>query len=133
MKTCITVLLLLCAFTLLAAKPNHDSLARLAKVERFAFGRVGEAGVISQGEKDYRAILSGPSPLANFLKLFTTGNMQAKCYALVGIHVLDIKRFRELSLPLLSDETEVTTMHGCIISNVGIGTVVRRIAEGRYK
>jgi hypothetical protein len=35
------------------------------RTDRFAFGGVSYAGVISQGEKDYRAVLSRPTALAD--------------------------------------------------------------------
>jgi hypothetical protein len=38
-----------------------EGIERLAKVEYFAFGGMGHAGVRSQGDKDFRLILSRPS------------------------------------------------------------------------
>jgi hypothetical protein len=61
-------------------------LERAAKVARFAFGGTGHAGVISHGEQDYKSILAHKSALADFEKLYSQGNLQAKCYALVGIN-----------------------------------------------
>jgi len=69
---------------------------RLAKTGVFAFGRVGYAGIISPGEKDYRTVFNRGSAKTDFEKLYSTGNLQAKCYALAGIHMLNPTRFSEL-------------------------------------
>jgi hypothetical protein len=68
-------------------------LDRLSKVERFAFGPTGYAGVTSEGEKDFRAVLGRSSALTDFEKLFAEGNIQAKSYALVGIRKLSQNAF----------------------------------------
>jgi hypothetical protein len=69
---------------------------RLSNVDLFAFGPTGIAGVISQGEKDYRLILSRPAAMTELERLLSVGNSQAKCYALVGIRTISPSRFKEL-------------------------------------
>src|SRR5450755_2984850 len=90
-------------------------LDRLARVGQFAFGGTGYAGVTSQGEKDFRVILSRPSAEADFEKLFAVGNPQGKSYALAGIRALDSRRFKQVSGPVLDSAEEVVTQNGCII------------------
>jgi hypothetical protein len=109
-----------------------EVLSRLARVEQFAFGGVGYAGVTSQGEKDYRVVLSHSSALADFEKLYSAGNLQAKSYALVGIRKLNSDRFKELSQSLRDSKDEVTTLHGCIVSHEPLGALVRQIEGGKY-
>ena len=107
-------------------------LDRLAKVDRFAFGGTGFAGVTSKGETDYRLILSRPSAEADFEKLFAVGNPQGKSYALVGIRALDPSRFKKVSGPLRDSTEEVVTQSGCIIYHESLGVVLRRITAGDY-
>jgi hypothetical protein len=107
-------------------------LDRLAKVDPFAFGRTGFAGVISSGEKDYRVILSRPSALLDFEKLFSVGNAQGKSYALIGIRALDPVRFKQISRPLRGSTEEVITQSGCIVDHESFGTVLKRIDAGDY-
>jgi hypothetical protein len=109
------------------------SFGRLAKVNTFAFGGTGYAGEISLGEKDFRVVLSNPSASNHFEKLYVSGNPQAKCYALVGIRILNAERFKRLSSELLTDKTEVITQDGCEVFHETMSSVVKRIAEGRYK
>ena len=116
----------------LAGDSVDSVLGRLARVGQFAFGGTGYAGVISQGEKDYRVILSRPSAEADFETLFAVGNPQGKSYALVGIRALDPSRFKKVSAPLRDSGEEVVTQTGCIIYHESLGIVLRRITAGDY-
>jgi hypothetical protein len=115
-----------------AGEPADAVLERLAKVEQFAFGPTGYAGVISRGEKDYRLILSRPSALADLERLYSVGNMQAKSYALLGIRRLNPRRFKELSSAIRDSKDEVITQSGCIVSHESFGVIVGRIEGGKY-
>jgi hypothetical protein len=114
----------------------HDSddpvLARLAKVVQFAFGGTGYAGIISQGERDFRRIQIRSSAKADFEKLLAVGNPQAKAYALVGLRQLDAKRFKQLSASLRDSTEEVVTQHGCIIGRESLGGILKNIDAGVF-
>ena len=112
--------------------PPDAVVERLAKVGVFAFGPVGFAAITSPGETDYRTVLNRTSALEDFEKLYSTGNLQAKCYALVGIHRLNPTRFRELIRPLLDSKETVNTMTGCILSREALGNVIKQIESGRF-
>ena len=105
---------------------------RLAKVDRFAFGGIGYAGVTSQGEKDYKLVLSRPSAMDDFEKLLAIGNPQAKSYALVGIRSLNPKRYEELSRPFHDSKDNVVTQSGCIEWREPLSKVLQRIEAGEY-
>lgn len=115
-----------------SAENSQSVVDRLAKVGLFAFGGVGFANVTSPGEKDYRLLLSSPSAEADFERLFASGNPQAKCYALVGIHQLNPEKFNTLSAPLHSSKEKVSTMHGCIMSHQTMADLIGRIGAGGY-
>jgi hypothetical protein len=112
--------------------PPDAVVERLAKVGVFAFGPVGFAAITSPGETDYRTVFNRSSALEDFEKLYSTGNLQAKCYALVGIHRLNPTRFRELIRPLLDSKETVNTMTGCILSREAFGNVIKQIESGRF-
>jgi hypothetical protein len=114
------------------ADSSGTVVERLAKVGIFAFGPTGYAGVISAGEKDYRTIFNGSSALEDFEKLYSDGNLQAKCYALVGIHRLDPTHFNELVRPLRDSKATVTTMSGCIMSHEAFGDAIKQIESGKF-
>jgi glycosyltransferase A (GT-A) superfamily protein (DUF2064 family) len=115
------------------AAEKADSVAdRLAKVEVFAFGGVGFAGVISPGEMDYRLLLSQPSAEAHFERLFAVGNPQAKGYALVGLRHLNSERFKALAASLRSSKIAVSTMHGCLMRHETMAAILADIQAGNY-
>jgi hypothetical protein len=114
------------------AQTVDATFEHLTKVRLFAFGGVGYSGVTSLGEKDYKALLSRPSAMADFEKLYSSGNLMAKCYALVGIRRLSPQRFRTLAQPLRNSKEEVATMHGCLMSHEPLGAIINQIESGRY-
>ena len=115
-----------------AGESIDSTFNRLAKVDQFAFGPIGYAGVISQGEKDYKFVLSRSSALEDLEKLYSVGNPQAKCYALVGIRKLSPSRFKELSDSLRKSRDEVVTESGCIVYHETFAAVLKRIEAGQY-
>ena len=94
-----------------AAIPSIEN----AKV--FAFGGIGYAGITSQGEKDFRVLVSQPANVAisDFELIYVSGNSEAKSYALAGIRQLDPKHFKEMLLSLKNSTENVETMEGCVI------------------
>jgi hypothetical protein len=115
-----------------SAHPSDAVVERLAKTGVFAIGLVGYAAITSPGEKDYRTLFNRSSALEEFEKLYSAGNLQAKCYALAGIHRLDPTRFKELVRPLRDSKETVTTMSGCIMSREAFGNVIKQIESGRF-
>lgn len=108
------------------------AFSRLVHVDRFAFGGIGYAGVISQGEKDYKNILARRSALEQFERVLSEGNPQGKSYALVGIRKLNPGRFEELSRSLRGSKEMVTTEHGCIELRESMRAVVEQIKKDQY-
>jgi hypothetical protein len=104
----------------------------LAQATMFAFGGVGFAGKRSQGEKDYRDVMSRPNRLEILEQVFETGTPAAKGYALVGISNLDHARFTALAEPLRSSTQTVRSMRGCIIFRTTLAIIIRDIDAGAY-
>src|SRR5262249_39669481 len=77
-----------------AAEPKS-----LAEVEEFAFGGVGVAGIESQGERFFRAVMDSNDALATFQKILGSGTAAAKLYALCGIRLLSEKDFTAAAQP----------------------------------
>jgi hypothetical protein len=131
MRLWIAVAVLVLASIAQAGQSIDSVFDRLAKVDQFAFGPTGYAGVISQGEKDYKSILSRSSAMEDFEKLYTVGNPQARCYALVGIRKLNPSRFREISDSLRSSRDKVVTQRGCIVYHESFAAILKRIEAGQ--
>jgi hypothetical protein len=132
MKSLVICVMLLAAVASNSQESTDPAFDRLAKVNRFAFGGIGIAGTTSQGEKDYKLILSRPTALADFERLFSVGSGEARCYALVGIRELDLDRFKELSRYLYDSKEKVVTQAGCVQGRELLSTVLKQIEAGQY-
>ena len=128
------MVLLLCHVGGRAGESFDAAVKRLATVGTFAFGGVGYAGKTSQGEIDFRIVLSQPGPvaLAAFEKLYADGNPQAKSYALSGIRTLAPGRFKDLLAAAGASTVEVEGMRGCIVTHEPLGTVAEEIDRGEF-
>ena len=124
--------LLLSAQIFYPQTPAEAAAKRLASVQTFAFGGVGFAAATSQGEVDFRLVLSQSAPvaLAAFDNLFASGNPQAKAYALAGIKKLDPARFRELLATVTGLTGEVQTTRGCVGSHESLQAIAQQIESG---
>ena len=130
------LLLVLCSISPVLADDTVDAAVnRLSTVERFAFGKVGFAGVISQGETDFRLVLAQPKTMAlnAFEKLYAIGNSQGKSYALSGLKKLATQRFEELVAALGKSTDEVAVMRGCVVSREPLPNVAKQIGQGKFQ
>ena len=132
----ITLALLLATTLAFSQEPGPDAVDapfdRLSRVETFAFGGVGITGAISQGEKDYKALLFRPNAMEVFERLLSVGNMQAKSYALEGIRTVNPKRFAKLAKAFRDTQGEVATQRGCIVMRESFQAILKRIDAGEY-
>lgn len=133
MRLWIVLTVLLLAASAQAQQPADVVIERLAGVHHFAFGGVGIAGTTSPGERDYKVVLARSSAMADFKRLFSIGNPQAKAYALVGIRTLNPRRYRELSRKFYDSKENVSTMRGCLISTESVASVLKQIEDGSIR
>jgi hypothetical protein len=129
----ILIALLLCAGKVSANDSSDPLLDHFARISVFAFGPVGYAGVISQGERDFRRIRSRPSARGDFENLLAVGNRQAKAYALVGLRELDPKSFKKLASSLGRSTEDVVGETGCIGSHQPLRSVIKRITADEFQ
>jgi len=106
---------------------------RLCSVNVFAFGGIGVAGVMSDGEGAYRYIWTCPEASAIFTSVLEEGTPAAKLYALCGLRTLEPDLFSQHARKLSKENPVVTTLQGCIGDHKKAATIVRRIRRGRYE
>jgi hypothetical protein len=107
-------------------------LDRLSKTDVFAFGGIGFAGSVSEGETAFRTLLAGSSAGRDFEAAFVRGTPQAKAYALVGLREVNPNRFADLAGSLQTSRIEVQTMQGCLMYKLPMWKLVQRIKAGEY-
>ena len=128
----IFVATLVAAATANGGEPPESPFQQLTHVQYFAVGGTGEGGDISAGEKNFHLLLAEPSALAEFERLYSVGNLQAKAYALVGIRQLNHARFNQMSHSLRNSKDLVNVQSGCKSFDVPFGELLKSIASGRY-
>jgi len=134
MKRWIAILLVILAPLVWAAGSVDEATKALSSAGVFAFGGVGFAGKTSQGEIAFKAILAEPprEALADFEKVFASGDASAKSYALVGIRKLDRDRYKQLLRAVEASHDTVLTERGCIVSRETLGVVAGEIDAGHF-
>ena len=107
-------------------------MEHLISAHSFAFGRIGAAGTISDGEFAIRAILKSPDAPQLFKTAYAQATAEGELYALCGIHATSPDSFDDYASPLRSETRNVKTLSGSISTNEPIADVVQRIGAGSY-
>jgi hypothetical protein len=115
-----------------AAAAAGDPVKELASIHDFAFGGIGAAGTTSKGELAFREILKEPSAEKQFVDLLESGNAQARCYALVALHVLNPTIYADRVRQFEHESSEVSSIAGCMIMVLPMSSIVPNISSGRY-
>src|SRR2546429_9817123 len=73
----------------LAATPENSPARDLAAAKFFAFGGIGVAGLMSEGERNLRAVLERPDASQQLQAAFAHATLAGELYILVGLHRFD--------------------------------------------
>jgi hypothetical protein len=110
----------------------QDAYKELLKIEYFAFGGVGYAGQMSDGESAFRMILSSPKAKKYFELVLTKNNIPAKLYALCGLRELDTTLFLQKVKDYSDTTVQVSTMRGCIGDEERFIDIVQEVRTSYY-
>src|SRR6478672_3692818 len=136
MKTLIIMLvagLVLSQPCISAATSSENSAARdLAAAKSLAFGGVGVAGLMSEGEGNLRAVLQQPDASQQLQAALAHATPAGKLYILVGLRRCDRAAYQKVfdSVSRPSDEVEV--VRGCMVSKEAFRQVLSQIQDGRF-
>jgi hypothetical protein len=115
------------------AATSENSPARdLAAAKSFAFGGVGVAGIMSQGERNLRAVLQQSDASQELQAAFGHATPAGKLYILVGLRRCDRAEYQKVfdSLTPLNEDVEVA--RGCMITREPFGRLLSEIQDGRF-
>ena len=116
-----------------AGNSSEDSAARdLAAAKSLAFGGVGVAGLMSEGERNLRAVLERPDASRQLQAALAHATPAGKLYILVGLRRCDRAAYQKVldSLGQPSDDVEV--VRGCMISKEPFRQVRSQVQDGRF-
>jgi hypothetical protein len=123
---------LLCCGSVLEGSPKSGTINEVASAKSFAFGGIGVAGTMSEGERALRAVLQREDASKQLQGALGHASLAGQLYILVGLRRCDPDAYREIArtLPRVNDEAE--TIGGCIITPLPFRQVVSQIEAGRY-
>jgi hypothetical protein len=137
-KFLIIVASLLC-FILARAAEHADEyydpdVQRLMNVNLLAFGPVGFAGITSDGEKAFAALVRKKEAIRYVMQVFDHGTPEAQCYALIALREYSDELYDQCKTRFWnSSPDKIATMTGCIVSAEDTGKVLGAIERGAYR
>jgi hypothetical protein len=136
MKTLIITLIagiVLPQMSVSGATPSENSeVYELASAKSLAFGGVGVAGLMSEGERNLRAVLERPDASQQLQAAFAHATPAGELYILVGLRRCDRTVYQKVldSLARFNDDVEV--VRGCMISKESFRQVLSQVQDGRF-
>jgi len=117
----------------LAAISSENSAARdLAAAKSFAFGGIGVAGLMSEGERNLRAVLGQPDASQQLQTALSHATPAGELYILVGLRRCDRAAYQKIFDSVARPNDNVEVARGCMISREPFRQLLSQIQEGRF-
>jgi hypothetical protein len=112
---------------------SENSAARdLAAAKSLAFGGVGVAGLMSEGERNLRAVLQQPDASQQLQAALAHATPAGKLYILVGLRRCDRAAYQKVFDSLVRPNDNVEVVRGCMVSNEPFRQLLSQIQDGRF-
>ena len=112
---------------------SENSAARdLAAAKSLAFGGVGVAGLMSEGERNLRAVLQQPDAAQQLQAALAHATPAGKLYILVGLRRCDRAAYQKVFDSVARPGDDVEVVRGCMISKEQFRQVLSQIQDGRF-
>ena len=115
-----------------ATSSENSSAGDLAAAKSLAFGGVGVAGLMSEGERNLRAILERPDASEQLQAALAHATPAGKLYILVGLRRCDRVAYQKVLDSLSRPNDDVEVVRGCMISKEPFRQVLSQIQDGRF-
>ena len=113
--------------------PSENSPARdLAAAKLFAFGGVGVAGLMSEGERNLRAVLERSDASQQLQGALAHATPAGELYILVGLRRCDHAAYQKIYGSLARPNDNVEVARGCMISREPFRQLLSQIQDGRF-
>src|SRR3989440_8146467 len=100
----------------LAATPENSAARDLAAARSFGFGGVGVAGLMSEGERNLRAVVERPDASRQLQAALSHATAAGELYILVGLRRCDRVAYQKIFDSLVRPNGDVEVARGCMIS-----------------
>jgi len=115
------------------ATTSENSAARnLAAAKSFAFGGIGVAGLMSEGERNLRAVLERPDASQQLQAALVHATPAGALYILVGLRHCDRAAYQKVVSSLARPNDDVEVARGCMISREPFRQLLSQIQDGRF-
>jgi hypothetical protein len=118
--------------SLTAASSENTAARDLAVAKLFAFGGVGAAGIMSQGERNLRAVLEQSDASQQLQSAFAQATPAGKLYILVGLRRCDPAAYQKIVDSVGRPNDDVEIARGCMISREPFRELLSQIRDGRF-
>ena len=116
-----------------AVATSENSAARdLAAAKSFAFGGVGVAGLMSEGERNLRAVVERPDASQQLQAALAHATPAGELYILVGLRRCDRAAYEKISTSLSVSNDNVEVARGCMVSREPFPQLLSQIQDGRF-
>ena len=136
MKTVILTLIagiVLLELNVPAGASSENSAARdVAAAKSLAFGGVGVAGIMSEGERNLRAVLAQSDASQRLQAAFAHATPAGKLYILVGLRRCDRAGYQKVFDSLDRPNDDVEVVRGCMISKEPFRQALSEVQDGRF-
>src|SRR5438094_10415878 len=116
----------------LAATPENSPARDLAAAKSFAFGGIGVAGLMSEGERNLRAVLDRPDASQHLQAALAHATPAGELYILVGLRRCDRAAYEKISTSLSVSNDNVEVARGCMVSREPFRLLLSPIQDGRF-
>src|SRR6476660_9273881 len=117
----------------LAGTSSEDSAVRdLAAAKSVAFGGVGVAGLMSEGERNLRAVLERPDASQQLQGALAPATPAGTLYILVGLRRCDRAAYQKVFDSVARSNDDVERVRGCMISKEPFRQLLSQIQDGRF-
>jgi hypothetical protein len=116
----------------LAADSEHSAARDLAAAKLFAFGGVGAAGIMSEGERNLRGVLQQSDASQQLQAALGHATPAGELYILVGLRRCDPAAFQKIIGSVARPNDDVEIARGCMISREPFRQLLSQIRDGRF-
>jgi hypothetical protein len=116
----------------LAAESENAAPRDLAAAKLFAFGGVGAAGIMSEGERNLRGVLQQSDASQQLQAALGHATPAGELYILVGLRRCDPAAFQKIIDSVARPNDDVEIARGCMISREPFRQLLSQIRDGRF-
>jgi hypothetical protein len=114
------------------AASENSAVRDLAAAKSLAFGGVGAAGLMSEGERNLRSVLGLPDASKQLQGALAHATPAGTLYILVGLRRCDRPAYQKTFDSLSRPNDDVEVVRGCMISKEPFRQLLSQIKDGRF-